>query len=575
MTVLSKITHLLRTGESALDASVSKLANRLSTMLARLRIGPKLLLAPAIVLLLLIVLSCGAYYAMVRQNQSLEVIVQQRAAHLRDTAALVASAHQAHTEMYQLLTWISASFSRARVDALAADIHQRHAAIKQRFASLAGLSAAGSAERRFIAQAASAHATYVKAILDVIELSQADHSTSASAMSKAEREFEVVSARLGQLSRLEQELSEQASNAAAADFHAISILMPLVIALSIVLSLAVTMAVRRALLREITGIGEAAVGLANGNLMVGARKYGNDEIADTSRVLDTSIRNLNATLKGILASARSIDTASREMAIGNADLSSRTEAQASSLLQAACTMEQMTTVISQTASNAQAANRLAENASSVALRGSGTVERLVALMTSIRSSSSKVVDITTLIDSIASQTGVLALNAAVEAAHAGQHGAGFAVAASQVRMLARQTATAARAIRELIAQAVADIDGGSASVLEAGHSMTDLATSVQKVGDIISAISYASAEQASGIFEVSQAIVQMDQMTQKNSALVTDAAAAAERLQRQAAGLARAVAGFNLDEAALLPLAPLRHRASGRKNHLRLASRRA
>ena len=542
-------------------------------MLSRLRIGPKLLLAPGIVLLLLVVLSCGAYYAMVRQNASLEVIVQQRAAHLRNTAALVASAHQAHTGMYQMLAWIGASFKASRVDALVSDIHRSHAGIRQRFAGLARLTAAGSAERGFIEQAANAHATYVKAILDVIELSQADHSISASAMSKAERAFEPMAARLGELSRLEQELSEQAFASAAADFRTIRMLMPLVIALSIVLSLAITMAVRRALLREVSGIGAAAIGLASGNLMVGPRKYGHDEIADTTRVLDTSIRNLNATLKGILASAHSIDTASRQMAIGNADLSSRTEAQAGSLLQAACTMAQLTVVVRQSANNAQVANRLAADASSVALRGSGTVERLVVTMASIRGSSVKVIDIAALIDSIANQIGVLALNTALEVAHTGQHGTGFAVLASEVRMLARQTATAAREIKALVARSVADIDGGSASVQEAGHSMADLATSVQKVGAIISEISYASAGQASGIFEVSQAIVQIDQMTQKNSALVTAAAAAAESLQRQAVGLARAVAGFNLDEAQLLPLPP--HRRNGRKNHLRLASKRA
>ena len=545
-------------------------------MLSRLRIGPKLLLAPGIVLLLLVVLSCGAYYVMVRQNASLEVIVQQRAAHLRNTAALVASAHQAHTGMYQMLAWIGASFKASRVDALVTDIHRSHAGIRQRFAGLTSLTAAGSAERGFIEQAASAHATYVKAILDVIELSQADHSISASAMSKAERAFEPMSARLGELSRLEQELSEQAFASAAADFRTIRMLMPLVIALSIVLSLAITMAVRRALLREVSAIGAAAIGLVSGNLMVGPRHYGHDEITDTSRVLDTSIRNLNAPLKGILASARSIDSASRQMAIGNADLSSRTEAQAGLLLQAACTMAQLTAVLSQSANNAQVANRLAADASSVALRGSGTVERLVVTMASIRGSSVKVIDIAALIDSIANQTGVLALNAALEAANAGQHGTGFAVVASEVRMLARQTATAAREIKELVARSVADIDGGSASVQEAGHSMADLATSVQKVGAIISEISEisdASAGQVSGIFEVSQAIVQIDQMTQKNSAPVTEAAAAAESLQRQAVGLARAVAGFNLDEAQLLPLPP--YRGSGRKNHLRLASKRA
>jgi methyl-accepting chemotaxis protein len=544
-------------------------------MLAKLRIGPKLPLAPGVVLLLLIVLSCGAYYAMVRQNHSLETIVQQRAAHLRDTADLVASAHHAHTEIYQLLTWISASFSAARVDALIRDIHQRHSGIERRISALAKVTGAGSAERRFIEQAETAHGVYVKAILDVIELSQADQSMSANAMSKAERAFNLVAVRLGELSRLEQELSEQASNSAAADFRIISTLMPLVIALSIVLSLAITMAVRRALLFEVTKIGDAAIELASGNLLVRPRTYGKDEISETARVFDTCIRNLNATLKGILDSARSIDSASREMEQGNAGLSSRIEAQACSLQQTACSMEELTAVLNQTASSAQAANRIAESVSGVALRGGDVVGKLLMTMESIKGSSGKVVEIAGVIDCIANQTNILALNAAVEAARAGEHGCGFAVVATEVRMLARQSATAAREIRELIALSVAEIDGGSESVAEAGHNMADIATSVQQVGDIISQISHASAEQVTGIFEVSQAIVQMDQMTQQNSTLVTEAAAAAASLQQQATSLARAVAGFNLDEATLLQLPPVRVGANGRRNHLRLASRRA
>ncbi|MBZ2209382.1 methyl-accepting chemotaxis protein [Massilia soli] len=531
-------------------------------MLSRLRIGPKLLLAPGVVLVLLIVLSCGAYYAMVRQNQSLEIIVEQRAASIRAASDLVSSAHQAHTDIYQLLTWQYASFTAQRTGALARDLHARHRSIDIKFRRLAASTPAGSSERRSISEAAAAYRVYVSAVLDVIELSRDDGSISANAMSKAQKAFDVVSLRLGEMLRKEQQLSEAASQSAASDFRRIATLMPVVILLSVVLSLAITVAVRRALLREVRDIGQAARDLARGDLTVRERVYGRDEIAETSRVLDTSIRNLNATLKTILDSARSIDTASREIALGNADLSTRTEVQASSLNHTASSVEQLTATASRTASSVELANKLAENASSVALKGGNVVERLVLTMASIKDSSCRVAEIVEVIDAISAQTNILALNAAVEAARAGEHGQGFAVVASEVRTLAQRCAIAAHEIRELIALTVAEIDGGSASAAEAGYSMADIVSSVQQVGDIISQISHASAQQADGIVGVNQAIVQMDEMTQQNSALVEQAAAAAESLQDQAHSLSRAVAAFKLDE------------VEPKRGHLRLASKR-
>jgi methyl-accepting chemotaxis protein len=520
-------------------------------MLARLKIGPKLLLAPGVALLLLLVLSCGAYYAMVRQNQSLETIVEQRAVNMRSAADLVAAAQKAHADIYQLIAWISGSFARTRVDPLIGAIHRQHAAIDNGFARLARMPQSSSAERRYAEQAASAYRQYVLAVRDVIELAEVDQSISANAMLKGDAAFALVAQRLTELSRLEQELANEASDSAAEDFRIVRFLMPCVILLSIVLSVVITMAVRRALLAEIRGIGAAAIDLGSGDLTVKDRVYGNDEIADTSRALDASIRNLNGTLRTILESARSIGSASREIALGNANFS-RSAGVRASLEHTASSMQELAATVNLTADSAQAANRLAESASSVAQRGGGVVERLVSTMESVKGSARRVVEIGGLIDSIANQTGTLALNAALEAGRAGEQGRDFALLASEVRALAQRSAAAAREIRELATSSVAEIEGGTAWAAEAGSSMADIASSVQQVGDIITQISCASAGQVSGLSEVNQAIVQMDEITQKNSALVDEAASAARSLQEQALTLSRAVAAFRLDE----PLPP-------------------
>jgi len=540
-------------------------------MLSKLRIGPKLLLAPGVVLILLIVLSVGAFAGLVRQNHRLEDMVQQRAVRLKAAADLVAGANRAHAEIYQLLTWINASFSPARIDALVRDIHARHAALDRQYAQLEMATQRNPAERRFVIQSQAAHALYVKAIGDVVELSMVDQSMAANAMSTAERAFDVVARRLDELSRLEATLSTRAYNDAEAEFRTLSILMPVLVVMSITLSLLVTMAVRRAMLKDVSEIGAAAIDLAEGNLTVKNRVYGKDEIAETARALDTSIRNLNTTLKTILASAQSIDTASREIAQGNVDLTQRTEAQASTLEEASSSMKELSDTVTQTANNAQLANHLARCATNFAVRGGSVVQRLVVTMAAIRGSSRKVVEIVGVIDGIAFQTNLLAMNAAVEAARAGAHGEGFAVVAGEVRTLAERSATAAHEIKQLIAESVAEIEGGSRSVEEAGTSMAEIVASVQQVGDIIDQVSAASVVQAQGLQGMHQAIVEMDQVTQQKLALVEQAASAALSLQRQAVNLSEAVAMFKLDEGMEPPPSKL-PAGSPRVVRLRLAS---
>jgi methyl-accepting chemotaxis protein len=521
------------------------------SMLKRLRIGPKLLLAPGLVLVLLMLISGAAYYGMVRQNASLENMVQVRAARLKAAADVSGDARYAHANIYQLLAWINGSFAQTRLDALIADINKKHKGVADQLAQLASVS--DPAERRIVDASSMALAAYRKSVAETIEMAQMDQSIATNSMQKAEKEFVVLNSHLAQLSALEKSLSEAAHADAKNEFQTLGMTMAGLLLLSIALSLLATMLVRRAMLADIRAISDVVGELAEGRLNAGAGNDGRDEIAETSRALDHTIGNLNKTLCSVLNSVRSIDTASQEIASGNLDLSARTEMQAGSLEQTASAMETLTLAVKENASNARLANDLAASAATLAANGGKAVDRAVTTMEQIKASSRKIVEIIGVIDGISFQTNILALNAAVEAARAGEQGRGFAVVASEVRTLAQRSAAAAKEIKALIAASVAIIDGGSASVNEAGSSMGNIVSSVQQVNDIIERISVASSEQAEGIAEVNLAVGQMDGMTQQNAALVEQAAAAAASLHEQTVNLARAVSIFKIDGGAAEP----------------------
>ncbi|MDO8439396.1 MAG: methyl-accepting chemotaxis protein, partial [Telluria sp.] len=264
------------------------------------------------------------------------------------------------------------------------------------------------------------------------------------------------------------------------------------------------------------------------------------------------VREMRNSLKDIVGQVRTgtetIGTASREIAAGNIDLSSRTEMQASSLEKTASAMEELTSTVKQNADNAREANLLAATASDVARKGGEVVSQVVDTMGSINTSANKIVDIIGVIDGIAFQTNILALNAAVEAARAGEQGRGFAVVAAEVRNLAQRSAAAAKEIKTLIGDSVEKVERGSKLVGQAGVTMDEVVASVKRVTDIMSEISNASQEQSAGIEQVNMSIIEMDSMTQQNAALVEQAAAAAQSLQDQANELAHVVSVFKLVE---------------------------
>ncbi|HET7863705.1 MAG TPA: methyl-accepting chemotaxis protein [Burkholderiaceae bacterium] len=256
--------------------------------------------------------------------------------------------------------------------------------------------------------------------------------------------------------------------------------------------------------------------------------------------------NLSKVVSEVRQNSESVATASAQIAQGNADLSQRTEEQASALQQTAATMEQLNTTVRNNSDSAKQANQLAQGASAVAAQGGQVVGQVVTTMQGISDSSRKIGDIIGVIDGIAFQTNILALNAAVEAARAGEQGRGFAVVASEVRSLAHRSAEAAKEIKSLIGHSVAQVEQGTALVDQAGKTMGEIVGSIQRVSDIVAAITTASVEQSSGISQVGDAVSQMDQVTQQNAALVEESAAAAESLKGQAQQLVQAVSVFKI-----------------------------
>ncbi|WP_432700405.1 methyl-accepting chemotaxis protein [Kluyvera cryocrescens] len=286
--------------------------------------------------------------------------------------------------------------------------------------------------------------------------------------------------------------------------------------------------------------------IASGDLTLADEPVGRSEIGQLNGNLQKMQHSLVKTVGSVRQGAEEIYRGTSEISMGNTDLSSRTEQQAAAIEQTAASMEELAATVKQNAENAHHASKLAEDASGKASRGGQLVSGVVSTMGSISTSSKKISEITSVINSIAFQTNILALNAAVEAARAGEQGRGFAVVASEVRTLASRSAQAAKEIEGLISESVTLIERGSDEVVRAGSTMTDIVDAVKRVTDIMLEIAAASDEQNRGIQQVSQAVTEMDNVTQQNASLVEEASAAAASLEEQAARLTQAVGAFRI-----------------------------
>ena len=304
----------------------------------------------------------------------------------------------------------------------------------------------------------------------------------------------------------------------------------------------ITRSITRPIQRAIT----LAESVAAGDLTFQVQVEGTDEVGRLTSALQRMVDSLHRIVSEVRTGADTIATAAHEVSQGNMDLSSRTEQQASALEETASAMEQLTSAVKLSADSASQADKLAVSASTVATQGGEAVGQVIDTMSSIADSSKRIVEIIGVIDGIAFQTNILALNAAVEAARAGEQGRGFAVVASEVRGLAQRSALAAKEIKTLIDASASQVDEGSKMVKQAGETMHQVVASIKHVSDIVAEISASSREQSMGIEQVNAAILQMDDSTQKNAAMVEQGTASASALQDQAKQLTHVVQAFAL-----------------------------
>jgi len=451
-----------------------------------------------------------------------------------------------HAGVYRTLTLVG-SLDEAAVKKVRDAMPAQAQGIAQVAASVSAQHEGSSALRDGAGQVATQLAAYVKQADQAIDLASVDPNTGVAAMQNADARFKEASQAMVRLIDEVKQTGQHAQAESSARGLRSAIGLGL---LSAALTLGVVLASACMLRRQVRALKEAsalAAAVAAGDLTARPTTARNDEIGELQRDLARMVQRLNDSMHTVQQAASNVAHASGEIAVGNLDLSQRTEHTASNLQQTAASLQELTGNVRHSADSAAQATQLASSASQVAERGGQVVAQVVRTMDEINTSSRKIADITGVIDGIAFQTNILALNAAVEAARAGEQGRGFAVVAGEVRTLAQRSAEAAKEIKSLIGSSVDRVENGARQVQEAGSTMTEIVGSVKRVNDIIGEVTAASSEQSQGIGQVNTAVNQLDQMTQQNAALVEESAAAAESLKDQAQRLMQVVATFRLD----------------------------
>jgi len=513
-----------------------------------LRIGVRLSLAFGLLLLLLLLMAIvGAM-----QANSINYYARYYPEDILPSVKVLFQLDQAAATARQLEQQVLLADDAAERQALEGRIAQAKDAVQAQLKAYAPL-VSDDTDGAFLKKAEEVSAAYFEAQSQVLKAaeqgaSNADQAKEARRLTSgpARTAFNTLRETLNDWWAYNDKLSDATTQSAEAAYKRVIWIFVLVAVGALVAGIVAAWVITRSITTPVARAAHAARAVASGDLTIDVASESKDELGSLLNTLNEMTKNLARIVTGVRTGSGQINDSAAEIAMGNSDLSSRTESQASNLEETAASVEQMTAQIKANAENARQADQLAQSASETAKASGVVVGEVVRTMDGIAASSRKIADIIGVIDGIAFQTNILALNAAVEAARAGEQGRGFAVVAGEVRLLAQRSAAAAKEIKTLIGESVSQVESGSGMVHKARQTIEQMVNEVRKVTDLVGEITTSSREQSEGVSQINVAVSQLDQATQQNAALVEQTAAAAESMRQQTTRLNEAVAFFKI-----------------------------
>ncbi|MHB8091014.1 MAG: methyl-accepting chemotaxis protein [Syntrophales bacterium] len=483
----------------------------MKSLLMNLKLSKKIMIAPAAVIVFLLISGIVSYLSLSQQKSAIEEIFGTRFKSYQVSARLSKDVTSVHANLYKVLSWATANYDVKKIDTLGSEqlktLGDAVKEVEQVLKTARLTKDEGAAYRTTLA----ALTAYQKDASEAIDLASSDVNYATTFMEKAEDKFQILYKQLNNLLELETALGKVTYDGSLKNFNASLQISVFVLVIAIVVSILLSLLIARIITAPVDKAIEVIQKIADGDLTQTIELNSHDEIGMLAQAVDTMRQKMGEAVGVAVETSQALSDAASE--------------QAASIEETSSSLEEMASMIKSNADSTETANALMTGAKETIEKADGSMNQLTVSMKEIASASEQTQKIVKTIDEIAFQTNLLALNAAVEAARAGEAGAGFAVVAGEVRNLALRAAEAAKNTASLMGDIVGKVHGGEKLVAATSNDFFAMKENSNKVVDLVSGIASASREQSIGIEQINQAILHLNQATQQNASSSEELAA--------------------------------------------------